>query len=372
MGRHHRLGTKKFSPIPAALLIAALICPPSFASAGPFSGPAPQETDSAPAVPLSEAGDGNAPSSARAPSDPLPDAAGTSWLYSQDSASPLSEPDEAVERTPARRSAPLALGHFFITLGDSSYFAVTVQAEQKRLTYFRRMEAASAEKGVARKFSTAAQALSAGENAGSAEEAGKGTTLGEIDPADGALLQQLERAKKEGLSWNEMRGLLRKAVRTQSEGARAVLVEVMPNVPPELLRPATPEQISRAMWKYFTYESDERQFGRRDYWQTPGEMIANGKGDCEDFAVFASEFLKANGYQSFIVNIYGRGYAHTVAVSKQGGDYRVFDTDKMESFKASDLRQILDRLYSSWETASIVSFSELLHKGIILEKFTQR
>lgn len=51
------------------------------------------------------------------------------------------------------------------------------------------------------------------------------------------------------------------------------------------------------------YMSDNAQFGRSDYWQAPQQTIDNGAGDCEDYAILCSWFLRDMGYDVSIIGI---------------------------------------------------------------------
>lgn len=44
------------------------------------------------------------------------------------------------------------------------------------------------------------------------------------------------------------------------------------------------------------FTSDQAQFGVKDYWQTPMEMILNGAGDCEDYAIAKYFTLSRAGF----------------------------------------------------------------------------
>lgn len=52
----------------------------------------------------------------------------------------------------------------------------------------------------------------------------------------------------------------------------------------------------------FTYVSDEEQFDKVDYWQTPSEFFATKHGDCEDVHLFlADAFYRALSLESYLV-----------------------------------------------------------------------
>lgn len=129
----------------------------------------------------------------------------------------------------------------------------------------------------------------------------------------------------------------------------------------------TPESIAKFLWKNFQFESDQRQFGQSEYWQTPQEFLIRRKGDCEDFAIFAQALLKQNGIQSFLFNVYGGKFAHTVCVFKENGKYQIIDGSKIIRFNAKNLNDLAFKIYPFWKTAAIVAPSS--HgKGRILSE----
>lgn len=58
--------------------------------------------------------------------------------------------------------------------------------------------------------------------------------------------------------------------------------------------------------------SDEKQFGKRDYWQPPEEFERRKAGDCEDFSLWTWRQLVAMGYDArFVAGRHGRyGIGH--------------------------------------------------------------
>ena len=134
----------------------------------------------------------------------------------------------------------------------------------------------------------------------------------------------------------------------------------------------TPEQIARYMWQHFAFETDQRQFGRQDHWQSPEELLANQKGDCEDFALFAHSLLKINGIPSLLLNLYGKRFAHTVCVFKENGRYHAIDGTDVKRFDAEDINSLSFQLYPFWEKSAVVSPAPASHHGTILTEFTKR
>lgn len=135
------------------------------------------------------------------------------------------------------------------------------------------------------------------------------------------------------------------------------------------LKLQTPENIANFLWKNFLFENDQRLFGTEEHWQTPEEFLQNKKGDCEDFALFAREMLKANGISSFILNVYGSRFAHTVVVFKDHGKFNVIDGTKVLRLEAESLRDVASEIYPHWKNAAIVAPSPASHTGRIVSQF---
>ncbi len=130
----------------------------------------------------------------------------------------------------------------------------------------------------------------------------------------------------------------------------------------------TPEAIARYLWRNFRFESDQSQFGREEHWQSPEEFLNNGKGDCEDFALFAQKILKMNGIKSFMLNIYSPRFAHTVCVFMENGKYNIIDGSKVIRFEASSLNGLLEKIYPFWQQGAIVAPSPSPNHGMVLAR----
>lgn len=131
----------------------------------------------------------------------------------------------------------------------------------------------------------------------------------------------------------------------------------------------TPEDIAHYLWRHFRFETDRTQFGADEYWQLPEELLANGKGDCEDFALFAQALLKEKGIASFVLSIYGNRYAHTVCIFKENGKFNVIDGTKVIRLNSDDLRHVMTHLYPFWKKGVIVTPHKKSKKGRILSTF---
>ncbi|MDK1491921.1 transglutaminase-like cysteine peptidase [Sinorhizobium sp. 7-81] len=53
--------------------------------------------------------------------------------------------------------------------------------------------------------------------------------------------------------------------------------------------------INRAVNRLVRYEPDAQNYGSKDYWASPNEILARGKGDCEDYAILKMAALKQAG-----------------------------------------------------------------------------
>ncbi|MCM8775786.1 MAG: transglutaminase-like cysteine peptidase [Candidatus Omnitrophica bacterium] len=131
----------------------------------------------------------------------------------------------------------------------------------------------------------------------------------------------------------------------------------------------TPEDIAHYVWQNFSFVTDREQFGREEYWQSPDELLESQKGDCEDFAVFAHQILRYKHITSFVLNIYGHQYAHTVCVFKENGKYSVIDGTHVIRFEASSVRELMTKIYPFWKTGAIVAPLGNSRQGQILTQF---
>ena len=117
----------------------------------------------------------------------------------------------------------------------------------------------------------------------------------------------------------------------------------------------TPDDIARYLWKNFTFEEDQRQFGKEEYWQSPEEFLETHKGDCEDFALFAHALLQMQGIPSFLLNIYSGRVAHTVCVFRENGRYQVIDESRVKRYGAKNLDELMTRILPFWQKGAIVT-----------------
>lgn len=128
----------------------------------------------------------------------------------------------------------------------------------------------------------------------------------------------------------------------------------------------TPRAIADYLWKNFIFEEDQRLFGKEDYWQSPQEFLSNKKGDCEDFALFASHLLKIQGVKSFMLNIYGSKGGHTVCAFKENGRYQAFDGSDFKKVDARSLNELISKIDPTWKKAAIVTYQPEDHHAKVV------
>jgi hypothetical protein len=116
----------------------------------------------------------------------------------------------------------------------------------------------------------------------------------------------------------------------------------------------TPEQLAGFLNTHLTFQEDLSLFGQEDYWQAPEEVLARGRGDCEDYASLAADLLGRQGVGSFLFSLYGgKGYAHTVCVFVEGGRYSVLNQDRLLRYRAASLEELAGKLCRAWEWGAV-------------------
>lgn len=84
----------------------------------------------------------------------------------------------------------------------------------------------------------------------------------------------------------------------------------------------------------FSYVSDEAKFGQEEYWQTPGERILSGGGDCEDWAVYFVSLVRA--YNSSIACYVSVWDTHANAICRFKERFIIYDQGQI--FKTLNLK----------------------------------
>lgn len=88
-----------------------------------------------------------------------------------------------------------------------------------------------------------------------------------------------------------------------------------------------PEWLAKYIGLEFSYAYDEDQFGITDHHQLAREMFYRKKGDCEDYAAFNYEILKAHGYdpEAYVVWVPLMTLAHALVVFPYKGEWAMID-----------------------------------------------
>ena len=125
---------------------------------------------------------------------------------------------------------------------------------------------------------------------------------------------------------------------------------------------STPDQLARFLKARLLFQEDISLFGQADYWQAPEEVLVRGKGDCEDYALLASDLLRRQGKKAFLFSLYGpKGYAHTVCVFMEDGRYNLMNQDRLVRARAASLEELAGTLCREWEWGAVAERSG--HRG---------
>lgn len=117
---------------------------------------------------------------------------------------------------------------------------------------------------------------------------------------------------------------------------------------------SSPERLARFLSARLAFQEDLSLFGQADYWQAPEEVLARGRGDCEDYALLASDLLGRQGKEAFVFSIYGEnGYAHTVCVFVENGRYNVLNQDRLVRYRADSLEELAGKLNAGWTWGAV-------------------
>ncbi|WP_068310108.1 transglutaminase-like cysteine peptidase [Polycladidibacter hongkongensis] len=101
-------------------------------------------------------------------------------------------------------------------------------------------------------------------------------------------------------------------------------------------------RVNQMVNRQLTYASDEEVWGQADYWASPDETLAKGKGDCEDYAILKYWSLAALGFDRGamqVVAVYDRSvedYHAVLHVKLFGADY-ILDNRSMRVLRKQDL-----------------------------------
>ena len=124
----------------------------------------------------------------------------------------------------------------------------------------------------------------------------------------------------------------------------------------------TPERLALFLRGNLTFQEDVRLFRQPDYWQDSEEFLRRGRGDCEDYALLARDLLRLQGFEAFVLSLYGEaGYAHTVCVYVEKGRYNAVNQDRLIRAEAGSIPELAGNLYPRWKWCAIAE--RQVHRG---------
>jgi len=80
----------------------------------------------------------------------------------------------------------------------------------------------------------------------------------------------------------------------------------------------------------FDYQSDVLP---RDHWKIPEQFVADGGGDCEDFAIIVYLILRSHGFETKIYKAWNKNSAHAICWFKKGRDEGIFSNHRRTYYK---------------------------------------
>lgn len=133
-----------------------------------------------------------------------------------------------------------------------------------------------------------------------------------------------------------------------SEGPDALIERLARTYP-------SPEALARFLRDAFAFQRDPDLFGEVERWQSPEEFVRRKAGDCEDYAVLATAILRRNGFEAYVLSLFGEeGYAHTVSVFvDHEGRYNMINQDRLRYYRATSLEALAWQLYPAWTVGAI-------------------
>jgi hypothetical protein len=125
-----------------------------------------------------------------------------------------------------------------------------------------------------------------------------------------------------------------------------------------------PRSLSDFMQVCFEYVSDLHHHGLEDHWQTPEQTLRSGRGDCEDFAVFAHRVLALRGRESRVLCLFTAEEGHALCVARERRKLYTLCNEGLREIDAPRdsrglceraARRVASRVYPGrWESCSYV------------------
>jgi predicted transglutaminase-like cysteine proteinase len=103
------------------------------------------------------------------------------------------------------------------------------------------------------------------------------------------------------------------------------------------------DAINRFVNSRIAFQDDSRQFGRADVWQSAGEALRRGRGDCEDYAIAKLQLLRSAGLSPrdlylVIARDLVRRSDHAVLAVHSGGRLWILDNGTDQVTDSADIR----------------------------------
>lgn len=126
-----------------------------------------------------------------------------------------------------------------------------------------------------------------------------------------------------------------------------------------------PVQLANWFSQDFKYETE-----MPDYWQSPEETIAVGKGDCEDFAILAQAVLIRMGIKAelLIIKFKGLEQSHAACVFKEGNFYSFVSNQTLVRTHATSLQEAIQEQYPDWEKLVFTTAKKQTLKTLVRSK----
>jgi len=137
------------------------------------------------------------------------------------------------------------------------------------------------------------------------------------------------------------------------------------------VRFTTPARVHDFMRVCFEYVLDADHHGVHEHWQLPEHTLARKRGDCEDWALFAREVLRRNGYEARILAAFTIDDGHATCVVRERERWHtlcnqglvplaVRATARRRRERERLARQVADRIFpGTWVSCSWVRRLEL-------------
>ena len=95
-----------------------------------------------------------------------------------------------------------------------------------------------------------------------------------------------------------------------------------------------------------------------DEWLSPQEFYERGKGDCEDYALFALYCLEAHNIEGYIISVWTDDQGHAVCVFLDGDSTGYIEANNFHYVADTTYTNIAHLVYDNWKVYSIYPSKE--------------